>query len=80
MAGNSELEMVIRNKFQHSRYYTSSGYMQVRIGSELKLQSKPGENKLFRCSKAANPVASDGDLTEIQTHPCFYVCPGYLQE
>ena len=28
-AGNSELEKVIGNKFKHSRYYASSGYLQV---------------------------------------------------
>ena len=28
-AGNSKLDTVIRNKFKHSRYYVSSGYMQV---------------------------------------------------
>ena len=28
-AGNSELETVIRNKFKHSRYNASSGYLQV---------------------------------------------------
>ena len=59
MAGN-DLETVIRNKFKHSRYYASSGYLQVLKRSELKLQRKPGETIFFRCSKAANPVASDG--------------------
>ena len=29
MAGNSEFETVIRNKFKHTRYYASSGYLQV---------------------------------------------------
>ena len=33
-AGNSELETVIRNKFKHSRYYASSGYLQVLKRSE----------------------------------------------
>ena len=28
-AGYSEFETVIRNKFKHSRYYASSGYLQV---------------------------------------------------
>ena len=62
MAVNSELEFVIRNKFKHSRYYASSGYLQVLkgIGSELKPQRKPDETIFFRCSRAANPVASDG--------------------
>ena len=32
--GNSELETVIRNKFKHSRYYASSGYLQVLKRSE----------------------------------------------
>ena len=33
-AGNSELETVVRNKFKHSRYYASSGYLQVLERSE----------------------------------------------
>ena len=28
--------------------------------SELKLQRKPGESVVFRCSRAANSVVSDG--------------------
>ena len=59
------------------RYYDSSGYLRVLIRSELKLQKKPGETIFFRCSKVLNQL---WDLTEIQTHPCFYVCPSYLQE
>ena len=60
MAGNSELETVIKNKFKHSRYYASSVFLQVLKRNELKQQRKPGETIFFRCSKAANPVASDG--------------------
>ena len=33
-AGNSELEALIMNKFKHSRYYASSGYLQVLKRSE----------------------------------------------
>ena len=33
-AGHSELETVIMNKFKHSSYYTSSGYLQVLKRSE----------------------------------------------
>ena len=33
-AGNSELETVIRNKFKCSRFYASSGYLQVSKRSE----------------------------------------------
>ena len=29
MAGNSEVETLIRNNFKHTRYYASSGYLQV---------------------------------------------------
>ena len=36
-AGNSELETVLRNKFKHSRYYDSSGHLQVLERSELKI-------------------------------------------
>ena len=54
MAGNSELETVIKDKFKHSRYYVSSGYLQKKNWTE------PGETIFFRCSKAANPVASYG--------------------
>ena len=39
---------------------TLTGYLQVLKRSELKLQRKPGEDIFFRCSKAANPVGSDG--------------------
>ena len=60
MAGNPEFETVIGNKFKHSRYYANYGYLQVLKMSELKLQRKPSETIFFRCSKAANLVASDG--------------------
>ena len=58
--GNSELETVTRNKFKHSRYYASLSYLQVLKRYESKLQRKPGETVFFRCSRAANPLASDG--------------------
>ena len=43
-AGNSELEIVIRNKFKNLRYYTRSGYLQVLKRSEYKLQRKADES------------------------------------
>ena len=58
MPGNSAHETVIRHKFKHSRYYASSGNLQVLKRSKLKLQRKFGETIFFRCSKAANPVVS----------------------
>ena len=58
-AGNSELVTVIRNKFKDSRYYASSGYLQVLKGSEQKLQRKPGETIFFRCSRADNYIVCE---------------------
>ena len=51
MADNSELETVIRNKFNTQRYYDSSGYLQVHKWSELKLQRKPLETIFFQMLK-----------------------------
>ena len=59
MAGYSELETVIRNVFKHSRYYASSGYLQVLKRSDVKLQRKPGKTIFFRCSRADNSIVSD---------------------
>ena len=58
--GSSEPETVIRNKFKHSRYYASSGYLQVLKRSEYKMQRKPVEAIFFRWLRAANSIVSDG--------------------
>ena len=58
-SGNSELETVTSNQFKNIRYYASSSYLQILKRSELKLQRKPGESVVVRCSRAANSVVSD---------------------
>ena len=59
-ADNSELETVTMNLFKNIRHYACSTYLQVSKRSEQKLQRKPGESVVFRCSRAATFLVSDG--------------------
>ena len=77
-ADNSELETVIRNKFKHSRYYASSGYLQVLKRSEQKLWREPGETIFFRCSRADNSIFSDEIWPKFKlVHTFIYVLVTY---